>query len=176
MPPADESAASAPNPALASGDDRRTTQPTLHTARLTLVPLTDEHLELEAGLDSDAEVMRYLTGRALSRAEAAFLRQGCGGWVWRFWWRRLAIRGTLGIAETWAAHGGLDAAPVDLCVTGSGAGRCRLRLGGRTRPGGPASPAVPGGRGGRGIGRPVAFTVAHGVPVPGGVRVISARP
>jgi RimJ/RimL family protein N-acetyltransferase len=69
MPPADESAASAPNPPLASGEDRPTTQPTLHTARLTLVPLTGEHLELEVELDSDAEVMRYLTGRALSRAE-----------------------------------------------------------------------------------------------------------
>jgi RimJ/RimL family protein N-acetyltransferase len=69
MPPADESAASAPNPPLASGEDRSTTQPTLHTARLTLAPLTDEHLELEVELDSDAEVMRYLTGRALSRAE-----------------------------------------------------------------------------------------------------------
>src|SRR5262249_9879942 len=65
-------------------------------------------------------------------------------------WHRLAIRGRLGMAETWAAHGGLDAAPVDLCVTGSGAGRCRLRLGGRTRPGGPATPAVPGGPGGPG--------------------------
>ena len=64
MPPADESAAPAPNPPLASGEDRRTTQPTLHTARLALVPLTDEHLELEVELDSDAEVMRYLTGRA----------------------------------------------------------------------------------------------------------------
>jgi RimJ/RimL family protein N-acetyltransferase len=34
------------------------------------MPLTGEHLELEVELDSDAEVMRYLTGRALSRAEA----------------------------------------------------------------------------------------------------------
>src|SRR5262249_12989073 len=102
----------------------------------------------------------------------ALLRQGCGAWVWRFWWRRLAIRGTLDIAETWAAHGGLDAAPVDLCVTGSCSGPCRLRLGGRTRPDGPASNAVPGGRGRRGIGRPV----ARGVPVSGGFCVISARP
>ncbi|MEV4148486.1 GNAT family N-acetyltransferase [Amycolatopsis sp. NPDC049691] len=43
--------------------------PTLHTARLTLVPLADEHLELEYELDSDPEVMRYLTGRASTRAE-----------------------------------------------------------------------------------------------------------
>jgi len=69
MPPADESAASAPAPPSGSGQDRRATQPTLHTARLTLVPLTGEHLELEVELDSDAEVMRYLTGRAVSRAE-----------------------------------------------------------------------------------------------------------
>ena len=43
--------------------------PTLHTARLTLVPLADEHLELEYELDADPEVMRYLTGRASTRAE-----------------------------------------------------------------------------------------------------------
>jgi hypothetical protein len=36
MSPADESAASAPNPPFASGQDRRTTQPTLHTARLNI--------------------------------------------------------------------------------------------------------------------------------------------
>jgi RimJ/RimL family protein N-acetyltransferase len=41
----------------------------LRTARLTLVPLAGEHLEFEVELDSDAEVMRYLAGRALSRAE-----------------------------------------------------------------------------------------------------------
>ncbi len=41
----------------------------LSTERLQLVPLTDAHLELEIALDSDPEVMRYLTGRALSRAE-----------------------------------------------------------------------------------------------------------
>lgn len=44
-------------------------QPTLRSRRLTLVPLDDEHLELEIELDSDPEVMRYLSGRALSRAE-----------------------------------------------------------------------------------------------------------
>lgn len=43
--------------------------PTLHTARLTLVPLADEHLGLEYELDSDPQVMRYLTGRAATRAE-----------------------------------------------------------------------------------------------------------
>ncbi|WP_410597979.1 GNAT family N-acetyltransferase [Amycolatopsis sp. lyj-23] len=43
--------------------------PTLRTRRLTLTPLTDEHLELEYELDSDPEVMRYLTGRAATREE-----------------------------------------------------------------------------------------------------------
>jgi RimJ/RimL family protein N-acetyltransferase len=91
MPPADESAASAPDPSSTSGKDQHTVQPTLQTARLTLVPLTDEHLELEVELDSDAEVMRYLTGRALSRAEVERARQrriaaarsvpGLGFWV-----------------------------------------------------------------------------------------------
>jgi RimJ/RimL family protein N-acetyltransferase len=45
------------------------TQPTLCTGRLRLAPLTEAHLELEIALDSDPEAMRYLTGRALSRAE-----------------------------------------------------------------------------------------------------------
>ncbi|HZC70801.1 MAG TPA: GNAT family N-acetyltransferase [Jatrophihabitans sp.] len=45
------------------------TQPTLRTERIRLDPLADEHLELEAEVDSDPEVMRYLIGRAASRAE-----------------------------------------------------------------------------------------------------------
>jgi RimJ/RimL family protein N-acetyltransferase len=44
-------------------------QPTLHTERLILVPLSDEHLEWEVQLDSDPEVMRYLSGRASTREE-----------------------------------------------------------------------------------------------------------
>jgi RimJ/RimL family protein N-acetyltransferase len=44
-------------------------QPTLHTERLRLVPLADEHLQFEVELDSDPEVMRYLTGRALLPGE-----------------------------------------------------------------------------------------------------------
>lgn len=44
-------------------------QPTLYTERLRLVPLTDEHLHYEIELDSDPEVMKYLTGRARSAAE-----------------------------------------------------------------------------------------------------------
>lgn len=67
------------------------TQPTLRTPRLTLVPLADEHLELEIEVDSDPEVMRYLTGRGRTRAEveeahhlriaAARKAPGFGFWV-----------------------------------------------------------------------------------------------
>jgi len=44
-------------------------QPTLRTPRLLLVPLADRHLDLEIELDSDPEVMRYITGRAQSAQE-----------------------------------------------------------------------------------------------------------
>jgi RimJ/RimL family protein N-acetyltransferase len=44
-------------------------QLTLHTERLRLVPLADEHLQFEIELDSDPGVMRYITGRALSPDE-----------------------------------------------------------------------------------------------------------
>ena len=47
----------------------RMAQLTLHTERLRLVPLADEHLELEIELDADPEVMRYITGRASSPDE-----------------------------------------------------------------------------------------------------------
>jgi RimJ/RimL family protein N-acetyltransferase len=67
------------------------TQPTLHTERLRLVPLAEEHLDLEAELDADPKVMRYLTGRAMSREEteqahrrrlaAAARAPGLGFWV-----------------------------------------------------------------------------------------------
>jgi RimJ/RimL family protein N-acetyltransferase len=46
-----------------------TAQAALRTARLRLVPLAEEHLEAEVELDADPEVMRYLTGRASTRAE-----------------------------------------------------------------------------------------------------------
>ncbi|NBE83207.1 GNAT family N-acetyltransferase [Micromonospora rubida] len=46
-------------------------QPVLRTDRLLLVPLADRHLEAEVQLDSDPEVLRYLTGRARSSAEVA---------------------------------------------------------------------------------------------------------
>src|SRR5215467_11123469 len=55
-----------------------------------------------------------------------------------------------------AAHGGLDATPVDLCVASCGTGPCQLPPDGPTRPGGPASHAVARGGGRRG---------AFGVPV-----------
>ena len=67
------------------------TQPTLTTARIVLVPLGDEHFELEVELDSDPEVMRHLGGAARSRAEtqkaherrlrAAQKVPGLGFWV-----------------------------------------------------------------------------------------------
>ncbi|WP_089158128.1 GNAT family N-acetyltransferase [Micromonospora sp. NBS 11-29] len=44
-------------------------QPILRTDRLLLVPLADRHLDLEVRLDSDAEVLRYLFGRARTRGE-----------------------------------------------------------------------------------------------------------
>jgi RimJ/RimL family protein N-acetyltransferase len=46
-----------------------TAQAALRTARLRLVPLAEEHLGAEVELDADPEVMRFLTGRASTRAE-----------------------------------------------------------------------------------------------------------
>ena len=66
-------------------------QRTLHTGRLTPVPLADEHLDWEVELDSDPEAMRYLSGRASTRQEveagharrlaAAHKVDGLGFWV-----------------------------------------------------------------------------------------------
>ena len=66
-------------------------QPILHTERLTLAPLADDHLELEVGLDADPDVMRHLTARGSSRAEVELAHQrrlaagrevpGLGFWV-----------------------------------------------------------------------------------------------
>ncbi|MEV6376485.1 GNAT family N-acetyltransferase [Micromonospora musae] len=47
-------------------------QATLHTARIRLVPLADEHLDHEVELDADPEVMRYL-GPPRTRAEVEAL-------------------------------------------------------------------------------------------------------
>jgi RimJ/RimL family protein N-acetyltransferase len=44
-------------------------QPTLRGDRLVLVPLADEHLDLEIELDSDPEVLRYLFPRAHTAEE-----------------------------------------------------------------------------------------------------------
>jgi len=41
----------------------------LHTARLLLAPLADRHLDLEVELDSDPEVLRFISGRAHTREE-----------------------------------------------------------------------------------------------------------
>ena len=66
-------------------------QRTLHTERITLVPLADEHFEWELELDSDPEVMRFLSGRVSRREEveaghrrriaAAEKVDGLGFWV-----------------------------------------------------------------------------------------------
>ena len=63
----------------------------LQTDRIRLIPLGDEHLELEVELDSDPEVMRYLTGDGRTRAqvekahglrlETAQAVAGLGFWV-----------------------------------------------------------------------------------------------
>lgn len=67
------------------------TQMTLFTDRLALVPLEDEHFELEVELDSDPEVMRYLTGAGRTREQVARAHQlrlataepvdGLGFWI-----------------------------------------------------------------------------------------------
>jgi len=44
-------------------------RPRLTTARLTLEPLTGDHLEDLVALDGDAEVMRHLSGRPMTRTE-----------------------------------------------------------------------------------------------------------
>jgi RimJ/RimL family protein N-acetyltransferase len=66
-------------------------QQTLHAERVTLVPLADEHFEWEVELDSDPEVMRYLSGRPSTREQveadhagrmaAARKVDGLGFWV-----------------------------------------------------------------------------------------------
>jgi hypothetical protein len=46
------------------------------TSRLQLIPLSDEHLDHEAELDADPEVMRYLgNGRAQTREEIEVLHR-----------------------------------------------------------------------------------------------------
>ncbi len=49
--------------------NNRCQAPVIHTERLLLVPLADRHLDLEVELDSDPEVLRYISGRAHTRDE-----------------------------------------------------------------------------------------------------------
>ena len=51
-------------------------QQTLHTERITLVPLAPER---EVELDSDYEVLRYLTGRASTREEVVANQRAADG-------------------------------------------------------------------------------------------------
>lgn len=50
-------------------DDRSMSQPVLVTERMLLVPLADRHLPSEHDLGADAEVLRFICGRAQSPAE-----------------------------------------------------------------------------------------------------------
>ena len=52
------------------------TRPVLHTSRLRLEPLGDQHLDHLVELDSDPEVMRFLTGRGRTRSEVVALQPG----------------------------------------------------------------------------------------------------
>jgi len=67
-------------------------QPILRTDRLLLVPLADRHLELEVQLDSDPEVLRYLSGRARSRDEVVDSHT-----------RRMALAGKVDALGFWMA-------------------------------------------------------------------------
>jgi RimJ/RimL family protein N-acetyltransferase len=75
-------------------------QPILRTDRLLLVPLADRHLELEVELDSDPEVLRYLTGRAHSRDEV-IASHG----------RRMAMAGRVDGLGHWMAFTSVGEAP-----------------------------------------------------------------
>ena len=51
------------------GQDDRVSRPFLTTSRIRLEPMTLEHLPLLAELDADAEVLRYILGRARDASE-----------------------------------------------------------------------------------------------------------
>jgi RimJ/RimL family protein N-acetyltransferase len=52
-------------------------QPSFETARLRLVPLSDEHLDYEVLLDADPEVVRYIgNGMPRTRAQVEVLHRG----------------------------------------------------------------------------------------------------
>jgi len=69
-------------------------QPILGTERLLLVPLADRHLELEIRLDSDSEVLRYISGRARTRDEVVESHA-----------ERMALAGTVDGLGYWMAFG-----------------------------------------------------------------------
>jgi RimJ/RimL family protein N-acetyltransferase len=72
-------------------------QPILRTDRLLLVPLADRHLELEVQLDSDPEVLRYISGRAHARDEVLESHA-----------RRMALAGRVDGLGYWMAFGSGD--------------------------------------------------------------------
>lgn len=69
-------------------------QPVLRSARLLLVPLADRHLELEAQLDSDPEVLRYISGRSRTRDEVVASHA-----------QRMALAGKMDGLGYWMAFG-----------------------------------------------------------------------
>ena len=75
-------------------------QPALRTERLALVPLADRHLELEVVLDSDPEVLRFLSGRARTRGEVIDSHA-----------QRMALGGTVDGLGYWVAFEHLRASP-----------------------------------------------------------------
>ncbi|MFI7576754.1 GNAT family N-acetyltransferase [Micromonospora sp. NPDC049497] len=75
-------------------------QPIVRTDRLLLVPLADRHLDLEVGLDSDPEVLRYLYGRARSRDEVVTSHA-----------QRMSLAGRVDGLGYWMAFGSDDCAP-----------------------------------------------------------------
>jgi RimJ/RimL family protein N-acetyltransferase len=78
----------------------RVPQPILRTARLLLTALADRHLELEAQLDSDPEVLRYICGRARSRDEVVASHT-----------QRMALADTVDGLGYWVAFGSAGRAP-----------------------------------------------------------------
>jgi RimJ/RimL family protein N-acetyltransferase len=85
-------------------------QPILHTKRLLLVPLADHHLDLEIELDSDPEVLRYLSARLPTRdemAESHAQRMALGRKVPGLgYWMAFATGGGAGGSRPTASHAG----------------------------------------------------------------------
>jgi len=76
--------------------------PILRTDRLLLVPLDDRHLELEVRLDSDPEVMRFITGRGRSREQVLESHAG-----------RMALGSQVDGLGFWMAFGSAAGASLD---------------------------------------------------------------